>query len=78
VVDVLKYLKPIKRIKGLKLVKNNLTSEGLARIIELIPAVTNLNLSFNTLGDESLGVILSSRLQVPQLRIINISNNKIN
>ncbi len=78
VVDVLKYLKPIKRIKGLKLVKNNLTSEGLARIIELIPAVTNLNLSFNSLGDESLGVILSSRLQVPQLRIINISNNKIN
>lgn len=77
-VDVLKYLKPIKRIKGLKLVKNNLTSEGLARIIELIPAVTNLNLSFNSLGDESLGVILSSRLQVPQLRIINISNNKIN
>lgn len=77
-VDVLKYLKPIKRIKGLKLVKNNLTSEGLARIIELIPAVTNLNLSFNSLGDESLGIILSSRLQVPQLRIINISNNKIN
>lgn len=75
---MLKYLKPIKRIKGLKLVKNNLTSEGLARIIELIPAVTNLNLSFNSLGDESLGIILSSRLQVPQLRIINISNNKIN
>ena len=26
IVDVLKYLKPLKKIKGLKLVKNNLTN----------------------------------------------------
>lgn len=76
--DVLKYIRPLKRIKGLKLVKNNLTNEGLGRLLELIPSVTNLNLSFNQLGDEALGVILAWRQQLPLLRIINISNNKIN
>lgn len=50
IVDVLRYLKPLKKIKGLKLVKNNLTNDGLSRIVELIPGVTNLNLSFNVLG----------------------------
>ena len=78
IVDVLRYLKPLKKIKGLKLVKNNLTNDGLARIIEFIPGVTNLNLSFNVLGEEALGTILASRQHLPLLRIINISNNKIN
>jgi hypothetical protein len=76
--EVLRYLRPIKKIKGLKLVKNSLTNEGLGRILELIPSVTNLNLSFNLLGEEALSAILSSRQQLPLLRIINISNNKIN
>ena len=78
VADVLNYLKPKKKIKGLKLVKNSLTNDGLGRIVELIPSVTNLNLSFNLLGDESLSVILASKQEMPLLRIINISNNKIN
>ena len=60
------------------MVKNNLSNEGLNRIIELIPNVTNLNLSFNGLGEESLVTILAHRQQLPVLRIINISNNKIN
>ena len=78
ILDVLKYLKPIKRIKGLKLVKNRLTIQGLAKIIEMIPTVTNLNLSFNQLSDEALSFILSVKQKIPMLRIINISNNKIN
>lgn len=78
VVNVLTYLRPLKKIKGLKLVKNNLTNEGVSKLMELIPSVTNLNLSFNQLGEEALGVILASKQQVPLLRIINISNNKIN
>lgn len=66
------------RIKGLKLVKNKLSNEGLGRILELIPAVTNLNLAFNQLGDEALTILLNNRPRVPSLRIINLSNNKIN
>ena len=78
IIDVLRYLQPLKKIKGLKLVKNNLSNEGLNKIIEFIPNVTNLNLSFNGLGEDSLLTILSHRQQLPVLRIINISNNKIN
>lgn len=74
----MRYVKPLKKIKGLKLVKNKLANEGLARIMEMIPTVTNLNLSFNQLADESLTIILANRQKVPLLRIINISNNKIN
>ena len=49
--EVLKYIKPLKKIKGLKLVKNNLTNDGLSKIVEFIPNVSNLNLSFNNLGE---------------------------
>lgn len=78
VVDVLKYLRPLKALKGLKLVKNQISSAGLNKVLQLIPQVTNLNLSFNLLTEEALNVIIGSRKEVPSLRIINISNNKIN
>ena len=51
IVEVLKYLRPLKKIKGLKLVKNNLTNDGLSHLTKHIPYLTNLNLSFNLLGD---------------------------
>jgi len=41
-------------------------------------SVTNLNLSFNLLNDDSLNMILSNRPKIPLLRIVNLSNNKIN
>lgn len=76
--DILAYLRPIKKIKGLKLVKNKLTNDGLVKIMELIPGVTNLNLSFNQLCDDSMTTLLAHRSKIPYLRIINLSNNKIN
>lgn len=76
--DILLYLKTVKKIKGLKLVKNKLTNEGLNKILELIPNVTNLNLSFNQLGDDAMISLLDNRPKIPYLRIINLSNNKIN
>lgn len=76
--DILLYLKPIKKVKGLKLVKNRLSNEGLGKIFEVIPHVTNLNLSFNLLTDDAMIALLDSRPKIPFLRIINLSNNKIN
>lgn len=76
--DILLYLKSIKKIKGLKLVKNKLTNDGLSKIFDLIPNVTNLNLSFNQLSDDAMLSLLDSRPKIPYLRIINLSNNKIN
>ena len=49
IMDALVYVKSTKKIRGLKLVKNSLTSEGLLRMLEMIPCATNLNLSFNQL-----------------------------
>jgi hypothetical protein len=72
------YLKSIKKIKGLKLVKNKLTNDGLSKIFDLIPNVTNLNLSFNQLSDDAMLSLLDNRPKIPYLRIINLSNNKIN
>lgn len=43
-----------------------------------MPSVTNINLSFNQLGDESISILLNNRAKIPFLRIINLSNNKIN
>ena len=76
--DILLYLKSIKKMKGLKLVKNKLTSDGLSKIFDLIPNVTNLNLSFNQLSDDTMLSLLDNRPKIPYLRIINLSNNKIN
>jgi len=76
--DILLYLKSIKKMKGLKLVKNKLTSDGLSKIFDLIPNVTNLNLSFNQLSDDAMLSLLDNRPKIPYLRIINLSNNKIN
>ena len=33
IIDVLSYLRPLKKIKGLKLVKNSLTNEGVGRLM---------------------------------------------
>lgn len=67
-----------KRIKGLKLGKNKLTNEGLVRAVDFMPGVTNLNLAFNQLTDDALLNLLAQRQKVPNLRIINLSNNRIN
>jgi hypothetical protein len=40
--------------------------------------VTNINLSFNQLTDEAISTLLASRGKISALRIINLSNNKIN
>lgn len=68
----------MRKIKGLKLVKNKLSSSGFSKIIDYIPTVTNLNLAFNLLSEETLVVLLDNRAKIPLLRVINISNNRIN
>jgi hypothetical protein len=40
--------------------------------------VTNINLSFNLLSDEAIPALLAGRSRISALRIINLSNNKIN
>jgi hypothetical protein len=47
-------MKTKKKIKALKLGRNKLTSEGFSKILELIPLVTNLNLSWNQLSEEAV------------------------
>jgi hypothetical protein len=78
IIEILKVVRSLKKIKGLKLVKNRLTNEGLSKLLELIPSVTNLNLSFNQLTDDAVTLLLTHSDRVPLLRIVNLSNNRIN
>jgi Ran GTPase-activating protein (RanGAP) involved in mRNA processing and transport len=78
ITEILGFVASLKKIKGLKLAKNKLTTEGLHRLLDLIPAITNLNLSSNQLTDDAVTQLLANRQKVPQLRIVNLSNNRIN
>ena len=71
-------MKNIKKIKGLKLVRNKLSTEGFVKMLEQIPSITNLNISYNQLTDDAISQLLTYYNKVPHLRIINLSNNKIN
>lgn len=68
----------MKKTKGLKLVKNKLTTDGLSKLLDLLPSATNLNFSYNNLTDDAVPFFLSIRQKIPHLRIVNLSNNKIN
>ncbi len=76
--EILQLARAAKKIKCLKLGRNKMTTEGLAKVLEFLPAVTNLNLSFNQLTDDAITQLLNNRHKVPQLRIVNLSNNRIN
>ena len=76
--EILQLARSAKKIRCLKLGRNKLTTEGLGRVLELLPAVPNLNLSFNQLTDDAITTLLAHRQKVPQLRIVNLSNNRIN
>ena len=78
ILEVLKFIKSRKKIKGLKLIKNKLTTDGLTKMLDQIPSITNLNLSYNNLTDDAISQLLSQSNKVPNLRIVNLSNNKIN
>lgn len=78
IIQVVEAAAEIKKIKGLKLSKNKLTNEGLKAIIPSISFSTNLNLSHNLLTEEGLDEIIKKRTKMPQLRIINLSANKLN
>lgn len=43
-----------------------------------MPYTTNLNLSFNSLNEDILIFLHNNREKMPNLRIVNLSNNKIN
>ena len=78
VIEVLKFIKSRKKVKGLKLIRNKLTTDGLSKLLDQIPSITNLNLSYNNLTDDAITQLLNQSSKVPQLRIVNLSNNKIN
>ena len=62
----------------MKLSKNRLTNAGLAQLLEFMENATNINVSYNSLTDEAVDEFISRRNSLPNLRIINLSNNKLN
>ena len=59
----------MKKTKGLKLVKNKLTTDGLSKLLDLLPSATNLNFSYNNLTDDAVPLFLSIRQKIHHLAL---------
>ena len=55
-----------------------MTDMGLNKILDSMQFCTNMNLSYNSLTDSSVDILISQKKKVPALKIINMAHNKIN
>ena len=62
----------------MKVSKNKLTTAGLSKLLEYMGYATNINVSHNSLTDEAVDEFINRRKTLPNLRIINLSHNKLN
>lgn len=67
-----------KPIKCIKVTKNKLTNNGLGKLLTYMEHATNINVSYNALTDEAVDEFINQRESLPNLRIINLSHNKLN
>lgn len=65
------------KVKTLKLIRNKLTDEGVAKMIPLLSNVLSLNLSQNQLTENTLNTIIDNRGYLPLLRTVVLSQTKI-
>lgn len=77
VVCIVELLKVNKSVKMLKLIRNRLTDDFVERILPFIGNVTTLNLSQNYLTEKSLDYIMAATNQLPSLRNVVLSQNRI-
>ena len=67
-----------KPIKCMKVSRNKLTNAGLAKILYYLGSATFINVSFNSLTDDAVDEFIKKREILPNLKIINLSNNRLN
>jgi len=68
---------PRKKVRSAKLIRNKLTDNGLGRILPYLANLITLNLSQNSLTELSVDLLLSNLGQLPQLKNLILSQNRI-
>lgn len=63
--------------RSIKLIRNKLTDEGVAKILPYLKNMTTVNLSQNILTDNVLDILAENSSSLPQLRTVILSQNKI-
>ena len=61
----------------MKLIRNKITDEGLAKMLPFMENVITLNISQNLLSEKSLDTLIKNRQMVPKLKNLVLSMNKI-
>lgn len=74
--QICSYL-PGSKVKTVKLIRNKLTDDGLERILPSMENVVTLNLSQNALTEKVLDILINNRGQLPKIKSIILSLNKI-
>lgn len=65
------------RAKTLKLIRNKITDEGFTKFLPFLTGISTLNLSQNLLTENCLNMIADYRQNLPNLRALILSQNKI-
>jgi Ran GTPase-activating protein (RanGAP) involved in mRNA processing and transport len=77
VLHILELMKENTKVKSLKLIRNKLTDDGVAKMLPYFSNLISLNLSQNQLTDHILSIIIDNRPNLPLLRSLVLSQTKI-
>ena len=77
VLHILELMKENTKVKSLKLIRNKLTDEGVAKMIPYFGTLVSLNLSQNQLTEHTLTLITNNRSNLPNLRSLVLSQTKV-
>ena len=77
VLHILEMMKDNSKVKSLKLIRNKLTDEGLAKMMPFLTHLTSINLSQNQLTENTLNIFIDYRQSLPALKSLVLSQTKI-
>lgn len=65
------------KVKTLKLIRNKLTDDGIAKMLPYFNNIISLNLSQNQLTENTIGILIDYKLKLPNLKTVILSQTKI-
>ena len=65
------------KVKSLKLIRNKLSDECLLRLLPALDHIITLNLSQNLFTERALDIFYNNQKQLPHLKSLILSQNKI-
>lgn len=77
IICIVELLKINRSVKVLKLIRNRLTDDFVERVLPFIGNIVTLNLSQNYLTERTLDYVMAVTNQLPSLRQVVLSQNRI-